>query len=97
MIKWKRKKVGNLSDADSGWFTDGTPFRLSNVRAHEKHQFGGSKAKRVLAGMLSRSKGFVNVKTVSRGRYGRNIVEMRNKDGSINARMRRKGYRRKGR
>jgi micrococcal nuclease len=67
------------------------------VRAPEKHQFGGSKATKVVAGMTGRSKGWVNVKQVGKDRYDRVIVEMSNKDGSINGRLRKKGYKNKGR
>jgi len=47
--------------------------------------------------MTSRSNGSVNVRIVGRDRYGRQIVNMSNKDGSINQRMRSKGYVDKGR
>ena len=93
----KRKRIGTWHDGDSGKFTDGTKFRLQGVRSHERHQFGGSKATRTAAGMTGRTKGFVNVRTVARDRYGRVVVEMSNKDGSINKRMKNKGYRNKGR
>jgi len=97
MAKFRRKKIKSLDDGDSGKFTDGTSFRLARVRAHEKHQFGGSTAKRTLAGMIGRTKGNVQVKTVARGTYGRKVIEMKNKDGSINERMRKRGYKNKGR
>ncbi len=93
----KRKKVVELDDGDSGIFADGTRFRLAKVRAHENHQFGGSTAQKVFAGMLARSGGMVSVRKVAKDTYGRDLVEMRNKDGSINARMRQKGYKNKGR
>ena len=92
-----RKRVRNWVDGDSGQFTDGTKFRLEGVRAQEKHQFGGSRATKAAAGMTSRSGGFVNVKKVARDTYGRDIVKMWNRDGSINSRMRMKGYGNKGR
>lgn len=97
MVKFKKKKIKSLDDGDSGSFADGTRFRLKNVRAHEKHQFGGSTAKKTLAGMIGRTKGVVQVRTVAYGHYGRKIVEMKNKDGSVNSRMRKKGYKNKGR
>ncbi len=93
----QRKRIREWDDGDSGVFTDGTRFRLKGVRAHEKHQFGGSTATRTAAGMTGRTKGFVKVKKIAIDRYGRAIVEMWNKDGSINKRMRKKGYRNKGR
>lgn len=97
MAIWKKKKVVELDDGDSGGFADGTRFRLARVRSHEKHQYGGDIATKVLAGILGRSKGIVMTKTVAIGRYGRKIVELKNKDGSINARMIKKGYQNKGR
>jgi len=77
-------------------FTDGSSFRLARVRCPEKHQFGGSKATRTAAGMTGRSKGYVSVKTVGKS-YGRDVVELSNRNGSINKRMRKKGYSKKGR
>ncbi|MCK4997108.1 thermonuclease family protein [Candidatus Pacearchaeota archaeon] len=97
MVKYIKKKIKSLDDGDSGVFADGTRFRLANVRAHEKHQFGGTTAKRTLGGMIGRTKRIVQVRTVARGVYGRSIVEIKNKDGSINERMRKKGYKNKGR
>jgi len=95
-MKWLRKKVKQWTDGDSGRFADGSRFRLAGVRAQEKNQFGASKATRTAAGMTGRSHGSVSVKPVSKS-YGRTVVEMRNKDGSVNARMRKKGYTNKGR
>jgi len=46
-----KKKIAKWVDGDSGIFSDGKKFRLSEVRAPEKHQFGGSKATRIAAGM----------------------------------------------
>jgi len=97
MVKPKRKRVRKWDDGDSGIFTDGTRFRLKDVRANERHQFGGSKATKTAAGMTGRSKGFVKVKKVARDKYGRDVVDMWNKDGSINNRMKKKGYGNKGR
>jgi len=61
------------------------------IQVRLKHQFGGSKATRTAAGMTGQSSGLVNVRTVGRS-YGRAVVEMRNSDGSINERLRKKGY-----
>ena len=97
MTKWSRKKVKQLKDGDSGFFADGTGFRLANVRAPEKYQYGGSTAKRRLAGMLGRSNNMVTAKTVAIDRYGRKVVVLKNKDGSINDRMRKNGCKNKGR
>ena len=92
----KRKKIDSWNDGDSGKFTDGTRFRLARVRCPEKHQSGGSKATKTASGMTSRSSGLVNIKKVGTS-YGRDVVEMQNKDGSINDRMLKRGYKRKGR
>lgn len=92
-----RKKITKWIDGDSGVFADGTKFRLTNVRSSEKNKSGGTKATKVAAGMSGRSKGFVTVKQVGKDRYGRALVEMSNKDGSINKRLRDKGYKNKGR
>lgn len=91
-----RKKIKKLFDPDSGYFSDGTKFRLANVRAPEHNQKGASKAKRTVAGMIGRSKGVVSVSIKAKDRYGRLVVDMKNKDGSINERMRKKGYTNKG-
>ncbi|MBW3002481.1 thermonuclease family protein [Candidatus Woesearchaeota archaeon] len=92
-----RRKIKKWLDGDSGHFSDGTSFRLARVRAPEKHQFGGSRATRAATGMTGRSKGNVFVKTIATGKYGRKIVEMSNKDGSINNRLLKRGFRNKGR
>lgn len=92
----KKKRISYWNDGDSGVFTDGTRFRLANVRAPEKHQFGGHKATKVASGMTSRSNGLVTVRTVGRS-YARAVDYLYNKDGSINNRMRQKGYTNKGR
>ena len=93
----RKKTIKKWKDGDSGSFSDGTEFRLARVRAPEKRQAGGSKATKVASGMTGRSKGRVNVEQVGKDRYGRVIVEMSNKDGSINDRLIKKGYKDKGR
>lgn len=92
-----KRKIKMWDDGDSGILADGTRFRLANVRAPEKNKAGGSKATKVVAGMTGRSKGFVTVKKVGTDKYGRALVKMSNKDGSINERLRKKGYKNKGR
>jgi len=92
-----KKKITKWVDGDSGVFSDGNKFRLSGVRAPEKSQFGGSKATKTAAGMTGRSKGSVDVKIVGIDKYGRTLVDMKNKDGSINDRLIKKGYKNKGR
>jgi len=99
MVSKNQKYTRNVKfkDGDSGTYSDGTEFRLANVRAPEMNQHGGSKAKRVSSGMIGRSKGHVSIEEVGRDKYGRVLVNMRNKDGSINERLRKKGYTNKGR
>ena len=96
-MAFKSKKVKKWDDGDSGVFVDGTRFRLNGVRAHESHQFGGSTATRRVAGMTGRTSERVQVEQVARDRYGRAVVNMKNKDGSVNKRMRENGYKNKGR
>ena len=92
-----KKKIADWFDGDSGIFSDGTEFRLSNVRAQEKYQFGGRKAARTVVGMTNRSNGWVSWKPVALDIYGRQVGVMSNHDGSINRRMKAKGYSNKGR
>lgn len=92
-----RKRVEYWEDGDSGVFTDGTRFRLARVRAPESYQFGGETATRRAAGMSGQSRGIVNIAPIGRDAYGRLLVEMSNKDGSINNRLLRRGSRNKGR
>jgi len=92
-----KKKIQQWFDGDSGVFSDGTKFRLNNVRKPESYQFGGEKATRTAAGMTGRTDGWVNWNPVARDRYGRQVGNMSNKDGSINQRMRSRGYSNKGR
>lgn len=86
-----RKRIEYWEDGDSGKFADGTPFRLARVGAPEKYQFGGSKATKTAAGMTGQSNGLVSIRVVGKS-YGRDVVEMRNSGGSINNRMRQRGY-----
>ena len=97
MVIWKKKKVKKWLDGDTPKFSDGIIGRLARVRCHEKHQFGGSTATKTVAGMTGRTKGRVYVKQIGRDKWGRPIIEMKNKDGSINKRMIKKGYKNKGR
>ena len=91
-----RKIIQRWLDGDTARCTDGTIVRLAQVRAPEHYQYGGIKATSVAAGMTGRSRGIVTVIPVSRS-YDRSVVEMRNREGSINKRMMRKGYWNKGR
>jgi len=87
-----RKRIDHWIDGDSGVFIDGTHFRLAGVNAPEKRTHDAETATRAVAGMTGQTNGYVNVRTVGRS-YGRKVVEMSNSDGSINERMRKRGYR----
>lgn len=92
-----RKRISKWNDGDSGFFADGTPFRLNRVRAPEHYQFGGETALRRAAGMSAQSNGFVKVKPIAKDSFGRLIVEMSNQHGSINNRLLKRGCKGKGR
>ena len=92
-----RKKVKKWYDGDSGRFADGTEFRLGGEGAPEKYQFGGKKATRQAASMTGQTNGWVNWEPTGRGHYGRQIGNMSNRFGPINERLRKRGYKEKGR
>jgi endonuclease YncB( thermonuclease family) len=92
-----RRKIRKWDDGDSGQFSSGQRFRLAGVRAPESGKRGGSTATRSAAGMTGTTHGNVNVTVVGRDTYGRQLVNMSNRDGSINARLRKRGYTNKGR
>jgi len=92
-----RKKIKKWYDGDSGVFSNGEQFRLARVRAPEKNKKEGSTALRSASGMTSRQNNFVNVNKVAKDKYGRSIVEISNKHGSVNNRLRQRGYANKGR
>ncbi|MGE0793703.1 MAG: nuclease [Candidatus Woesearchaeota archaeon] len=92
-----RRRIKKWNDGDSGIFTNGTKFRLANVRAPERNQRGASTSTRQVAGMTGRTNGFVNWNPQARDRYGREVGEMSNKDGSVNQRMIYRGNKNKGR
>lgn len=94
--KWHSATVVRCIDGDTFLLNNGIRIRLSNVRANELHQYGGIKAKKTLAGMLGRHERKIKFKGVHIDR-GRLVAEVKNADGSINDRMRTKGYRSKGR
>mgnify|MGYP003784616549 CR=1 FL=1 len=93
----KQMKIKKWVDGDSGYFTNNEAFRLANVRCPESYQFGGTTALRTVAGMTSRYNNVVMVTLITYDNYRRAVVEMKNPDGSINERMRAKGYTNKGR
>ena len=83
-------RIGNWVDGDSGFLSNGTPFRLVNVKAPEKHQFGGETATRRAAGITGRYNGRVTAIDYGKDKYGRHLLDLFNKDGHINERLRRK-------
>lgn len=79
-------------DGDSGQFANGERFRLADVRSPDKDEVDYMKAKRSLSAMAGRSQRWVTVEEVGIDPYGRLLVKIYNEDGSINDRMRLKGY-----
>jgi len=79
-------------DGDSGQFTNGERFRLADVQSPSKNEQDYLKAKRIVSGMVGRSKRWVTVEQVGIDQYGRLLVKLYNEDGSINDRLRQRGY-----
>ena len=79
-------------DGDSGQFANGERFRMADVRSPEEDDPDYLKAKRVVSGMVGRSHKWVTVEEVGIDPYGRLLVKLYNEDGSINDRLRQRGY-----
>ena len=79
-------------DGDSGQFSNGERFRLADVRSPDKNESDYLKAKRSLSAMAGRSHKWVTVEEVGIDQYGRVLVNLENQDGSINDRMKQRGY-----
>jgi endonuclease YncB( thermonuclease family) len=79
-------------DGDSGQFSNGERFRLADVRSPDKDDPDYLKAKRVVTGMAGRNRRRVTVEEVGIDPYSRLLVKIYNEDGSINDRMRQRGY-----
>ncbi|ADE36564.1 thermonuclease family protein [Methanohalophilus mahii] len=95
---WKSGTVKKCIDGDTLEMTNGDRIRLSKVRSPETYQKGGNKSTNVLRGMVNKCKKKIQYKpTSTKGSYNRIVAEVKNKDGSINERMRKKGYKSKGR
>ncbi len=88
---WSQRKIIKVLDGDTVQFANGDYGRLAEVRAPEKNNKYYSTAKRALALMISRSQWIVNCKIVGKS-YGRFVVQISNHDGSINQRMKAKGF-----
>ena len=80
-------------DGDSGQFSNGERFRLADVRSPDKNEVNYMRAKRSVSAMAGRSQRWVSVEEVGIDPYGRLIVKLENQDGSINERMKQRGYR----
>ena len=77
-----KKIVMECKDGDSGTFTDGTTFRLDNVNSPEKTEagygLGKMRAKKMMEGEV------VDVETVGRDRYKRDIVKVKKRGVDVN-------------
>ena len=87
----RKEQVQRVIDGDT--LTTGPrkhPVRLANVNAPEKGERGAIAATKALASMV-RGK-TVTVDTVARDKYGRSVANVKVGGRSVNAAMRRKGY-----
>jgi len=66
------------------------PVRLANVNAPETGSSGAKAATRVLRELIHGQTVFID--TVARDRYGRSVAKVKTGNRSVNAAMRRKGY-----
>ena len=80
-------------DGDSGQFENGERFRLADVRSPDKDEVNYMKAKRSVSAMAGRNHRWVTVEEVGIDPYGRLLVKLENQDGSLNERMKQRGYR----
>ena len=79
-------------DGDSGQFSNGERFRLADVRSPEEDEADYLKAKRSLSAMAGRSHRWVTVEEVGFDQYGRILVKIFNENGSLNERIKQRGY-----
>lgn len=87
----RKEIVTRVIDGDT--FETGSrknPVRLANVDAPEKGTQGGASATRALRELVERET--VLVQTVARDKFGRSIANVKTGNRSVNAAMRRKGY-----
>ena len=66
------------------------PVRLANVNAPEKDSQGAWAATQALRNLIQGQ--IVAIETVARDKYGRSVANIRVGNRSVNAAMRRKGY-----
>jgi len=88
----RKETVTKLIDGDT--FMTGSrkkPVRLANVNAPEKGARSGAAATKVLRDLVQGET--VSIATVARDKYGRSAANVSVGNRSVNATMRRKGYR----
>ena len=82
-----QKRVIEIIDGDTVKFSDGILGRLANIDAPEKGRRGFDETKRELARILQISNYYVDSETVSKDKYGRDVVKLQNSQGDVNQRM----------
>lgn len=85
-----RGKVTRVPDGDTIKIKKGPWLRLDGVDAPEKWQFGFDEAKDALKEMVVGKT--VNYKEVATDAYGRPVAKVKVGNKSVNAAMKRKGY-----
>jgi len=66
---------------------------MADIHTPEKDSPDYTKAKKMVSAMAGRSNRWVTVEQVLIDQYGRLIVKLENQDGSLNERMKQRGYR----
>lgn len=87
----RKEQVKRVIDGDT--LTTGSrkrSVRLANVNAPEKGQRGSVAAMKALAAIVKGKE--VTIDTVARDKYGRSVAHVKAGGRSVNAAMRRKGY-----
>ena len=87
----RKEKVTRIIDSNT--FATGTrkrPVRLANVNASEKGSRGTGAATQALSNFVEGQT--VSIDTVARDKYGRCVANVKISNRTINAAMRRKGY-----
>lgn len=87
----RSERVTDVIDGDT--FKTGSrknSIRLANVNAPEKGSPGASKATQALRDIINGE--MVSIETVARDKYGRSVATVKVGNRSVNAAMRRKGY-----
>jgi len=87
----RKEKVTKVIDGDT--FKTGSrkkPVRLANVNAPEKGSRGAKTATQALCDLVQGHT--VSIETVARDKYGRCVAKVKIGNRSVNAAMRRKGY-----